>query len=976
MEFDFWQRWGAGLDEVSFANAWVAIGLDYHWGSRFPDLYLREGGGYYYWDFPRERGPVYGTPEQWARAWVNASSQIQTKPVRLWVDGAPPDEPILPWYRLLSKAIPPPGAVALRIESPRAQLHINWPLRLACMLDNARNVIEQTAKMYPSSKIVQGVRLGREQTNCDILVYKGSARSLLQELLQSPYTLKANIIILQGGDEAAWGETDALLTSILAQMRASGYILVPRSIGDEQLAKTINKMVREISHAHPVDIALSESIRHINPGDVVAGFTQEIMEFAVFQLVERYNERIATLPPGTTLDLSQVGDSQEWLTYGVNGGGITGGTSKGIAPPEADRQVESKSVSIEADKLSFEHEDQGSTVLAEMGEAITTASVPVETMTARAARFLQQRSFVQVEKKFREEVKSEYPEVVERESREVVERKFREAKNGFIAGVPAMVRVRIAAPKEGWNSLPEAFPVEKLPEHQASWTLTVWLSEPDHLPSPIKGQIELPRDGDSTECEFHFRPQTHERFNGRLTVLHRGRIIQTAVLRAAVVTTSESSVITTSESPEKGGAPRLEEFAAIRRHLGDLDERRRYDVTFVANHDEKGRPLLTALSDKAAWVKDLSPVDDIAREINNSLIPVAMSVKDYAKGLNCDKGRELLIQLAQHGGWLKDWIDTQLNGTGNNPVTAEAEFLQIVSTRSNAVVPLEFVYDYGVPEDGAEVCKHWLKASKKDEDLHECPDADDHRSGRSVCPMGFWGLRKVIERHAVDPGLARDGNVLYLQSEPSRESSTLHLGGVAVLGSSQNVPKRNVTKLQKLMQRCCGVEPKLAKDWDEWEKHVQEHHPSLLVALPHTDGRATNVTLEIGGKAIKTITLRNTHVFPPPVEGRQTPLVALLGCDVVGTADEYGNHVLVLRARGAGIVIGTIATVFGEHAAQVAEKLVEGMLVRSDDKPVRLGELIRTIRRNSLRDGLFMPLCLVAYGDADWILSPGRANDV
>jgi hypothetical protein len=168
----------------------------------------------------------------------------------------------------------------------------------------------------------------------------------------------------------------------------------------------------------------------------------------------------------------------------------------------------------------------------------------------------------------------------------------------------------------------------------------------------------------------------------------------------------------------------------------------------------------------------------------------------------------------------------------------------------------------------------------------------------------------------------------------------------------------------------------LAKNWDEWEDHVKEYRPSLLIALPHTDGKEGNVTVEIGGKSVKTITLKDTHVFPPPIKDRQAPLVALIGCDIAGTASEYGSHVVALRARGAGIVIGTIATVFGEHAAEVAGKLVEGLLVRDDGKPVRLGELIRTIRRNSLRDGLLMPLCLVAYGDADWILSPEVAPDV
>jgi hypothetical protein len=328
------------------------------------------------------------------------------------------------------------------------------------------------------------------------------------------------------------------------------------------------------------------------------------------------------------------------------------------------------------------------------------------------------------------------------------------------------------------------------------------------------------------------------------------------------------------------------------------------------------------------------------------------------------------VQLAQHGGWLRAFLDVALEDPANNAKTAEEDYLQIVSTRPDAVVPLEFVYDFTVPENGAEVCKKWREGVKNGKCRNDC----ERKPGKWVCPMGFWGLKKVIERHAVTPSLAKDGNVLYLQSETSRQSEILYLGGPAVLGSSARVPSRKIDELKKLLAKRSGAQPKVAKDWDEWEALVKELHPALLMALPHTDGKSSDVTVEIGNKPMKTITLRQTHVFPPPAEGRQAPIVALIGCDVAGTADDYGNHVLVFRHRGAGIVIGTIATVFGEHAAEVAGKLVEGMLPETQGGPLRLGELIRDVRRTALRDNLLMPLCLVAYGDADWILARKKAD--
>ena len=550
------------------------------------------------------------------------------------------------------------------------------------------------------------------------------------------------------------------------------------------------------------------------------------------------------------------------------------------------------------------------------------------------ARFLQQKSFVRRDNE------------------------LQEASEGFYAGLPAIVRVRIGAPEQGWDASPSEFPIDRLPPDLERWNLTVWLTEPDHLPQPLKRQISLPRDGNSTEAEFQFKPWGLPRFEGRLTVLHRGRVIQTAVLRAGVVL---------PEHPRaKNDAPTLGSEIVVRYRIGELDARREFDVALVANHDSQERPLLAAVSAKAAWVKDLKQIADIAKDINKLFDPVAQVVDDYADGLDGKNGVAFLIQLAGTGSWLYEYLNTSLGDPANNPLTAQAEYIQIVSTRPDAVVPLELVYDYAVPDDDAVVCKHWRRAVR----AGRCPASCSHSSGKTVCPLGFWGLRKVIERHAGTPDLEKNSNVLlYLQSEPGRTNDTLHLDGACVLGSSDRVQTADVTDLKKTLKQHCGKPPRYAKDWDEWETLVTKHHPTLLVALAHTDGKTSNVTLEIGGKRKRTITLRDTHVFPPPTKDRQPPLVALIGCDVAGTADDYGNHVLVFRARGAAVVIGTIATVFGQHAARVAQQLVAGMLPIGPPGPVRLGELIRDVRRQALLDNLLMPLCLVAYGDADWFLA-------
>lgn len=546
------------------------------------------------------------------------------------------------------------------------------------------------------------------------------------------------------------------------------------------------------------------------------------------------------------------------------------------------------------------------------------------------ARFLQQKSFVEKQGQ------------------------FNEAANGFIAGVKTQVRVRIGTPDASWNALATAFPVHALPQDQDSWPLQVWLTEAAHLDEPQVRDIKLPRLGNSDEAEFEFVPRgDNPSFEGRLTVMHDGRVIQTAVLRASVQPDAAQLA--------PGNAPRLEDFIPVRQSIGDLRNRLHFDLAFVLNNTAAGRPLAVGLADKHAWLSDLSQAKAIAEDISVRLAPVAKSAADYADGVTGKKGLALLIQLAQAGSLLNEFlVNQQINANGNRPEIARAEYLQVVSTKLDAVIPFEFIFDHAAPEDDAKLCPKWRDGIANG----KCANTCDRTTGKHVCPMGFWGLQKVIERHALSPELAATGRELFLQSEASARRPALALGGVSVFGASDRVKEPALSKLAKAIKDSAGEEADQAKDWDEWMKAVERRSPRLLIALAHNDGKGFNATLEIGGKALKSVLLRETHLRAKAED--PPPLVALLGCDTVGTADDYGNHAAMFRSKGAAIVIATIATVLGEHAAQVGQSLVKGLLSGSGAEPLRVGELLRAIKRKALLDHQMMALCLVAYGDADW----------
>jgi len=571
-------------------------------------------------------------------------------------------------------------------------------------------------------------------------------------------------------------------------------------------------------------------------------------------------------------------------------------------------------------------------------------------------------------------VGDEYPLIKEQEDiidrhlqRYLQQKSFVKSKDGFIitksafrVGIPVLVKVRIGPPDENWQALPKPFPEELLSKEEKKWDLSIILAEPKHLDHPIRRSILLPSYGPSEECDFQFQPRDRRPFEGRLVVLHRGRVMQTAILSAPVIGPEE-------EEP-KDGRIELLDILFVGTINGDLDSRSQFDLAFVQNHDSLGRPILTGVSKDKAWISDLSSIPPIVNDLNTLLSRVAKIEKDYCDGLESENNQKLLFTLALLGRSLYGILieDQIINPPDNRPDIIECEKIQIVTTRSDAMVPFEFIYDYETPKENARLCSRWREAIKNKEKKRPCFNDCDIKNGNIVCPMGFWGLKKVIERHAYTPNLSQGCGEVFLQAELAGGRDALKLGENVVVGHSNKVDDANFQTILNALKTEMNTTASEASDWNEWASLVQGKKPNLLLALPHTDGSGYNASLEIGGNSLKSIQVEGIHVRDP--KSGIYPLVILLGCDTKGTAQDYIDHVAVFRRKGAGIVIGTIATVFGEHAVKVAEMIVTGLSRKDESSPERLGELLRWIKCEAMLKSLPMALCVAAFGDADWKL--------
>ena len=553
-------------------------------------------------------------------------------------------------------------------------------------------------------------------------------------------------------------------------------------------------------------------------------------------------------------------------------------------------------------------------------------------------------------------------------------------KDAYVVDEPVLLKVRIgsfAAP--GWQSSAMPFPIDQLPPNESEHQLTLMLHEPTYCPQPKLKEILLPEWGPSSEAHFCFTPDAAGLFEGRITVLHRGRVLQTAMLRAEVF--SSRALV------GPGNEICLRDEVRVRRDWTSLDKREEFDLAIVCNHDGHETPRMTSVGAGRAWANDLSTIGAALEVINTSLSEVAMSTKDYKDGLDKGKNPTLLTTLASAGHQLfGDLVVFQLdkNSTGDIALLSDQlTNVQIVSTREDSIVPLEFIYDYGAPEVGAIVCPHHRAALHRGRCDADCVGKLD--PAKHVCPMGFWGVRLVIERHVFDA--SRSSNAegeLVVEVEATAARSRLDIRRRALLSYSDRVATATVAPLIGVLNDNTQFPVHVAKSWDLWADNVLQFGPSLLVAFPHNDGAGLNRSLEVQGMPFQT---RLIHFYDLPrskvtastkwhvrAPHDSPPIVFLLGCDTTGTATDFGSHVKAFKRGGAAVVVSTVATVFGEHAVTVGTTIIAELLKRSASasldagQPGRLGEVLRDAKRQALLNSLPMAMCVVAFGDADWFL--------
>jgi hypothetical protein len=528
--------------------------------------------------------------------------------------------------------------------------------------------------------------------------------------------------------------------------------------------------------------------------------------------------------------------------------------------------------------------------------------------------------------------------------------------------------VFIGARDSAWLGLDEPLKTPEPPEG-SPLILDVLFWEPQASPEPQVAQLKLQPRGDTRVVAFPFSTAEDQSiFSARIAVYHRNRNLQTGLLHGLVGKEPAKLQFTPDAAP-------LPKFVG-------LTDRTGVDVSIIVNDDPSGNMQAFVYRDHAASVGRVSDEPNLSVNVDPSQAGALAKLTDALgraitrittnpddfNDLSKEGSRTLLLELAQHGSALltrlrkHSQMRDQFDGV---------EYIQIVMAHVDAFFPIEYLYDGDVPEDNANMCGDPLaQAAPGALASGICCGAYDANPRQTICPLRFWSLTKVIERHAHLPEHTSLGSQFQLRSTAvSARNRLLDPLRCAVLAASTNADagdKDTVTNLRAKLDAVLRTKPvPLANDWASWAKDIARTSPNLLILLPHHEQAGGFDLLEIGGDKRKSMQIRPEHVRSPQ-DPDARPIVLLIGCQTNAAKIDLEGFVPAFQDAGAVIIVSTIATILGRHAGPAAAAIVEELKKHEGNVNATFGEVMRAVRRGLLAKGTPMALGLTSYGDADW----------
>lgn len=493
----------------------------------------------------------------------------------------------------------------------------------------------------------------------------------------------------------------------------------------------------------------------------------------------------------------------------------------------------------------------------------------------------------------------------------------------------------------------------QLPESDQGHDLTLaWvpLSEAMHAvggrarPAPESATLHLPRTGDTATVAFTLHCGEHpQAFRARLLVLHENRVLQTLLMTADAdgrYALAQENVYAPGFTSGSRGVPA--------------------DIAIVVNDNPQGVSGITTIAGASVDFHEPAGMKAALAALRKAVgenVVAAVGAEDATLG-SADNLR-LMIRLAKHGatilGEIEQWWPEVRDVAGSARV-------QVVEAVTEAFFPVEFLYSGPSPRPDAALCPNAAAALASGGDAVHAGCA--HRdSSRHVCPAAFWGLSKCIERHA-------HAQTVHRLAVPTPGEECIGPFQSALVAASQIAEAE--------MKGPAGVPAQVGKfitsvtqaaSWDDWEAGIAQHHPDLLLLLPHTGVSTADPSipsLEISSKYLDADNIEALHVRAAG-HPRPGPLVMLLGCHTSAAQVDFLASVARFLRNGAPVVVGTLSVIHATQAGLLASRLLAATTAPGH-VATRFDEALLQVKRELLAAGHGVAFTLVAYGHSSWRL--------
>jgi hypothetical protein len=855
----------------------------------------------------------------------------------------------------LYKALLTAGAHSVFLRrKDEGEMAWSWPLRIG--LDNDSTLLSGVTPDRSIAPLFEMFNYDRAPVRTNLLLSAASLSQFEEAMAGVRRRSQTDSIILLGGFDATRPCLRQQLRAVSESTGAQG-VFIFDSLDLDQAEALSELLIVNLSHDLPLDSAVAALARQ---------FDAQVLSWATRSLVEASSVR----EQGRIIArrLQEMGDKSfsipvdpfrtetEPVLDPPDGQGGTGGAGGGRFSFETPRRTSTKRViaeelgttiarSLEVGpppsaapaRLRFDSESQGARRVAAFKKA-TSAQTDLDA-ARRDDRHLQVR------------VETPTGRAITKEARMLPSRDY--VANVFIGAINPEY-LSVAEPLKS-----------PVPDGPAILDVLFW--EPQASPKPQIAQLTLPSQGDTGVANFPFKTKEDQStFSARIAIYHRNRNLQTGLLKGVVGNQPAKLSFTLDATP-------LTKFVGLRGRVG-------VDVSIIVNDDVSGNMHAFVKTDdkvatapvseeKPPLATDVDPsryesLEAIKDTLGRAITRITTNPEEYSD-LAKEGTRKLLLDLAQHGSAL---LTRLRKHSEMRNLFDDVKYIQIVMAHVDAFFPIEYFYDGEAPEDAARVCDGPQSASAALLS-GKCCGAYEHNPGLVICPLRFWSLSKVIERHAHLPEHTRLDGKFQLRSYPvSARNRLVDPLRCAVLAASENVDlaeKDTVKTLCTDMDKVLRTKVVPSTNWNSWIKNVADTRPNLLVLLPHHEQGGGFDLLEIGGDKLKSTLIKNKHVQSPQ-DPDARPIVLLIGCETDSAKLDLENSVTAFQDAGAVIIVSTIATILGRHAGPAAAAIVEELKNHEGSVDATFGDVMLKVRQRLLAKGIAMVLGLTSYGDADY----------